>query len=497
MKRKNFWRAVLGGALLLSPVAALAGIDSTHHDMPYLSVSQEKCSYCHSKVIGAAVLARADVNLKKVGQFCVLVCHLNGTGVTGRSEVVPTSPGTYGAYTAGAILPDSGNAGYGKDGTLAMTATDNTNTVLLLTQGHGMNKAKPFLPADEVAAITATNWPHTSTDDLQCTSCHAVHDGENPPFLNAQLNTFCQSCHANASRTAGLGDNSGNHPVDIKWEPAIALSSRNRDIGALTTMPANINVVVPGVGNTAAKTAVAGTGVSWAMGGHLISDTTGLPVTAAYATNKFTCVSCHQVHDATSGATGENGDTLTVGNELETVCYGCHTIEPGATGMGHPIGEEVTTSSLRGWQADLESKLSVGYNGPAHDGAAGVAAGVNGPNATTSSPTCTTCHDVHGGATGRLAIRVIGGKATYATADSVCDTCHVGSFSNPDNGADKHHPGVVYASPSTVYTSKNYPSSTSWATKDGNGDLTDGLSCQDCHVGNGAPTTQNSTAHNW
>lgn len=477
---KTWVKALMIGTMALGPVAAFAAIDNTHHDIQYMGQGTEKCTYCHSKT-GIT----ASTGLGKVGGFCVAVCHISTAGLaTPIPAVVPTATGTVTAYTFA-----SGTGG-------TATKSANNATATIFTSGHGMTKSVLTTNfATEGAAVTATGWPYTAGDALQCTSCHSVHDAANPPFLNAKLTDgtqtggFCQRCHNNAIRVQDF-TTSGDHPTEFTWNPTAAAGRsaaktgdaatimRGRDI-VIATGATNVNQTATNVANNAVAGALNGTTAAWNLGGHVLNTTTGLPqdgTTSTAGNDQFGCYSCHTVHiDQT--ATGVYGSSLVVaGGAAGTriVCYVCHTLEPGVTGYGHPIDTETPLYVAQGWAA---VPLTAGYTA------------INALYKPASgAPWCVSCHDVHGGIANRMAIRAIG---ALNTDGSVCELCHAGSYGNPTT-ADEHHPGAI----GTDYTASAFPIQASWTTTDGHGDLNDGLSCPDCHVGDGT-TTKRSTAHNW
>lgn len=485
---KTWVKALLIGTVAVAPTIALAAIDSTHHDINYLGKSSgEKCAYCHSKT----GLTAGASGLGKVGQFCVQVCHITGSGLAGAGvpDVVPTQAGYMTAYA---------------NGTATITG-NGVQTVNVLSDGHGMipyNLAS--IRASEASSFTSTGWPYANStangDTMQCTTCHAVHDATNPPFLNAKLSVgtqsggFCQKCHSWAGRQQAFTD-SGNHPIEFKWDPAAAVLRgagktgdtatvmNKRDIQVPTNGGNILNVAATGVANGAGATALNALTAHWNLGGHVLSNTTGLPTNGASATateDQLSCVSCHTVH-VTNSASNGYGKLLLVSNDLNIACFACHTNEPGASNYGHPIFPEVTNTSSHGWPS---IPLNANYNAlPAYY------------KPGTGSPTCVGCHDVHGGFNNRMAIRDInnaGAMTAMAAGASACELCHLSSFANP-TAANGHHPGAASTTYATTY---GFPTSLGWLTTDGLGDLNDGLTCPDCHVGDGT-TTKRATAHNW
>lgn len=497
---RTWIKALLAGTLALGPAAAMAAIDNTHHDMIYLGASTERCAYCHSKV----GLTSSAVPLGKVGNFCVQVCHLTGTGIEtgGRSEVVPTSPGNY-SQALGVFTMANNGGGPGNIDTNILVAHGFTPTVL-----DGLAAAPGTVEKD---AVAATGWPYTTAgSDMQCTSCHAVHDATNPPFLNAKLaaagataqaDNFCARCHALPGRVQDFTA-AGNHPTEFEWDPAAAAlrtvaktgdaaTIQNRReilVGAAIT---NLNVKDATLADDAPVNALNATTAIWDMGGHVINPATGLPQSGRAGTNaeNVGCYSCHMVHQSNTVAS-PYGTALLVGNQLSDVCHGCHTSEPGTSTYGHPIDEDPQLNEALGWPALTMSPGYIAINATFYKNTAVNPKGEN-------SPWCVTCHDVHEAATGRMAIRVIDTKAAYAATDSVCEQCHSTGATNWANPtvANAHHPGSTTLD-YTAAANGGFPATISWATADGLGDLADGLTCGDCHIGDGT-TAKRATAHNW
>ena len=104
-----------------------------------------------------------------------------------------------------------------------------------------------------------------------------------------------------------------------------------------------------------------------------------------------------------------------------------------------------------------------------------------GAGAGQDAITCVTCHDVHGGIGGQMAVRDVGQGTSV-----ICAGCHAGG-EGPGTARNSHHlTGAV------DYTGAPYNfTNPTWAAAAGApGDLADGLACHDCHI-------FNDTAHNW
>lgn len=468
---KKWTKALMIGAAALAPAAVLAaGIDGTHHDMTSggVGVSNEKCAYCHAKT----GVADDGTTYGTVGGFCVVVCHSAGGGLSGTQAVIPDTPGAYnwaaGAFSMGTISPN-----------------DPMNTTT-----HGRAPGA-FPTTDGATAVNDTGWPHTATGvtEYECTSCHAVHDATNPPFLNAALSDgtqdggFCQRCHDNTGRMQDIAAAGGDHPIEFTWSTATA-NSRGGTTKTDTTVMGNRELVV-GTNITNVNVAATDAGADgsinqdndhWNMGGHLI-DANGLAASAG----QFGCYSCHTVHNLDA-----DGGFLAVGASLETICFGCHTTEPGRTNFGHPISPaETTISNGHTWTIPL----STGANG--YDGI-----GAQYLPTVGTAPLCVSCHDVHDASTALVAGTTLMAIRTISATmpESACEQCHISSFASPDGNTDQHHPGQDSAK--NYVADDGFPTSAGWLTIDGLGDLNDGLSCPDCHVGDGSDAKR-ASAHNW
>lgn len=438
------------------PLSALAGIDNTHHDMAYMlgNATGAKCSYCHSKT-NITITAQNLTDYGNVGAFCVQVCHGSDT-YTGFQEAVPQTVNL-------AVYNDNAGAP-------AFTVSTNlpySPNVVAFTGSHGNRNAA--MPAgDSAAGVGASNFPHTSSSDtaeIECTSCHAVHDNTFPPFLNSALSTgnattaFCSRCHtgqgygSTAKRFKELGTGKGAHPVEFAWD-ATAAATRGRTIPANKPRASNMYVAPTVVTTIDNKDSI------WKVGGHLIS--TGLP---SATTGTFGCYTCHSAHSQHSVVGNNPGYALPLVGNVATVCYACHgggtesfgssttTAEnPGTTAYYHPVNSE---------------NGATGHTWPMSTNFTNLTAGSYRVDA--DSPTCVSCHLVHGGIASRYSLRF------------ECLDCHQGTGTSSTN---RHHPTGTADYSQTA--NGGYPTATGWGAS-----LTDGMSCTDCHPGFG------NSAHNW
>lgn len=471
---KRLTRLSLIGAAALAPLAAMAAIDGSHHDMTAAGVNigtTEKCAYCHS--ISGVTLSSG---YGTVGNFCVSICHQGAGAVFGSNDqVLPTAPQiATGDVTAGWTYLTGGTA-----------------NPTIFTTSHGYAKISIPLP-DAEGDVTTTAWPHVSEGEIQCTSCHTVHDNQNAPFLNGPLATgtaataFCARCHTGSAKTA---DNAGRygvgtHPTEVTWR------NENTSTRTLWASPSATNHVVENTGGDNLQT----DGNSWNTGGHIIDlalsngsalGTTGMPISAAEAVASATavigCYSCHSAHTDNNVQSTAVATALTLTSSLQNICYACHgggldTVtdptttqeNPGATKYYHPVNKEAPVSAL-----NISVALSAGYTAIPTP-LARPAVNVTTPN----SPWCVSCHDVHGGKGTGMALRDVNGTGLVV---DFCAECHTGQIAN-------HHISGT-ATNYTVAANGLYAADTPW-TGAGNNNLTDGLQCSDCHG-------VSDSAHNW
>jgi len=512
MKRKLSLTQLLAlGVAIAAPTGVIAaGLDSSHHDMLATLTSgpgvlEEKCAFCHSKTGVTTSIAYGAV-----GGFCVTVCHMNPSAAqTQRPFVVPDDPGY---FTLNRV-------------TSALDTTLPAASPSILAAGHGF--VINSIPApDTAAAVNQTGWPHTSDQDfeMECTSCHAVHDPTNPPFLNAPLSSdsatpnsdsFCQRCHNDGTGLRARAQDfsiAGNHPTEFIWNQTDALARNTAKTGSPGTimMPRRLrsNAEIP-VMLTRGMTGTLITDYTWNTGGHVL-DTASVPRTpvrpAAPGQHQFGCYSCHTVHTSKVTMTGNYVAgaavySLLPANSIHDICYGCHggtgnVFDPGATGFGHPIDIELVSSyDNHNWNIPLSAEY-VALRTPAGS------ADDYAPDPVVDNiraPYCVSCHDVHNARPSLMAIRSI--KGTETPTQSVCLSCHEASFDVPPGTAtSSHHPGKLFdGSNATNYVFWGFDPAAAWTTIDNNGNLTDGLSCPDCHTGSGSnnPVPRRSTAHNW
>ena len=296
--------------------------------------------------------------------------------------------------------------------TLTAMANEQTSGVHMYTPGSVYT-----VDGSAQENYAATGLPYTRTNGpIECTTCHNVHNDDGAPFLNRPnmggTNGICVTCHerANEDPSAVAGNNqygTGNRSL----HPTNAPYSDNGSNGVTTfesPMDARLRVPLAGL-----------SGARWTLGGHL---TTAQEGTAG----NISCQTCHAVH-GTDALTGVE-DLLAIPNNYNTagqpsaLCEGCHGGPAGAavnhvgTGTDHPIDSDagrpfypVGTTMPTAWTntTDQDTPASPFWGGTAP---------------ASNAPTCSGCHDTHGGISATSLLR-----SPSASADGWCFECHAAS----------------------------------------------------------------------
>jgi predicted CXXCH cytochrome family protein len=317
---------------------------------------------------------------------------------------------------------------------------------------------------DGVAAenYSATGFPYTRAGgSLECTSCHNVHNDDGAPFLNrtsmggavpaagSAVGGLCSTCHlrynagnVGAANTGGTGGRS-LHPTNISF----ADLPGNLATTIINPIDADLRIAIPGL-----------SGAGWALGGHLTTTQDG----SVGGAGGFSCQTCHAVH-GTGAGTLQIPDLLAINNYPRTpdqpsaLCVGCHGGPTNGntvgTGTDHPIDTDpgrpfyptgVTLPVYWTDNTDRDRQASPFY--------------------TDGSPTCSSCHDAHGGITATSLLR-----RPQNSPDGWCFECHNASSVIPAY----HH--------SNTANDTDFRSGTS------------ALGCGDCH---GGGLTSTWSAHN-
>lgn len=511
----------------ISSGAAMAVFDNSHHDMRSYVAAKEGCFQCHGRNSTSASAA-IDNDVGTTGALCLARCHIGGqVAGTANAQLTPTAP------------PSVNTSTY------AVTAGNADIAVTYFRNSHNRNRTNLRNPVFSGAAAQATywsggasTWPYvTATTDLQCTSCHAVHDNANGPFLWSPLaptaangtDGFCDKCHSEAGRRGDISAApAGNHPVNMVVDNVVsAARATNGRLGRRIVIQGYAGTRIFDVANPAPNTLVNVTNAAtaWNTGGHLITPGT-VAVQGAAAivqwvptggTQVMGCFTCHSAHRTT--VNGENNlavvETLNSTGTTQTwnpMCVGCHGAATTQaldadewlvgedTNFGHSVGANTGTPYVSSVGNFTFAIATPTYVNPE----------VN-QLGTGGTILCTSCHKVHGGQSGSMAIANLGQGATVA----VCKGCHngtgipnlndfskTGATATGHNALNTHHvtmasgatiPGVITqtAEATAGYPNNIYIATPSWAnTTTGIGDIATGMDCADCHVFNG-------TAHNW
>lgn len=510
--------------LLFCVGVAQAAFDNSHHDMTSYSTSTQSCFHCHgrSATINTASLS---AELGAVGGLCLGRCHQNSaSGLITGPGVLPNAGALVDADGAYTTIPttDVANASY---------------TVVYFTNSH--DRLKSALKDRTGAAVNLTaggaaTWPYVSASDctvIQCTSCHAVHDSANAPFLWAPLaassattfDGFCDKCHTERATNNLSASADGNHPVDFVVNSAVAATRTGG-----TPVRHGRNIVIQGytgarIFDVAGPAAAAMTGNAnpWQMGGHLTSGVNAAMVnwTGAGSTQQMGCYTCHAAHR--TSVKGENNLTVIANaNDNATggfnpICVGCHGANTtwaadstefavGTSAWGHPVGANTRTSGSPALYTSSVGGIRFAVATPVwNDGPA--ANDEFNQYGAAGQILCSSCHKVHFGNTASMSLVDIA-----QGTKSICKSCHTGvgipnvgdvskggaASATNANAANSHH--VTHAGAVTNGMGKVGDTNTtltidppSWANATtGLGDLSGGMDCADCHLFNG-------TAHNW
>ena len=201
----------LAVAAALAATTGMAAVTASHHDLDTWTggTTEEVCLYCHG--VTSTV---TNVGYGEIGDLCVSRCHLGAAGYAGTADPIPNRPGSIseaGAYIAPVATLD------------AVNVTDG--------YAHGLDRNDLYTSFGGGAPLgfdaIGEALPYTDasgTTDMQCTSCHNVHDYTNTPFLQAHLfaggpggESFCEACHTARGNSWIGGETApnGEHPVNF------------------------------------------------------------------------------------------------------------------------------------------------------------------------------------------------------------------------------------------------------------------------------------------
>jgi hypothetical protein len=492
------WR---GGtaALLLSILSfvtssALAGVDNSHHDLRDYLPEKDACLVCHDRK-DSNYYEVLDEELGRVGGQCVFLCH-SGKGILPETDGLVPTPG-----------PSVDTATY-------LTQQKPDYRSVYFSRSHGRypgnlrgrdGQPVPWPPP-------GVSWQGLDAGrPIECTSCHSVHDGTYAPVLLAPMwstpgdfDGFCDRCHPERATGNLSAAPDGNHPVNFFLDPAeaskraghsrhprkISLQKYGDPSGEGQT--AVLDVAAPSAEEMTRK------GTHWEMGGHLAEG----PRTAMRewrgdgGKQQVGCYTCHSAHRPNTS--GERNlvvvRTVDSANGWSPLCLGCHgdaraaeadmdEWNPGITSWGHPAGRK-TKRNDDGTYTVTTGVFRIRIGSPSFLYRQG--GNQFGPQGELL---CTTCHTVHFGMAGSMALSNLGQGSR-----SICKACHDGSGNPPPpHGeimpANSHH--ITLRESEWGKRALQGFENPSWVnTVTGMGDLSTGMDCSDCHVANG-------TAHNW
>jgi predicted CXXCH cytochrome family protein len=352
-------------------------------------------------------------------------CHNTQASATLRGwSTAVSDPGTTGWYTR-----TIGKLCYGCHGNVSVGGSHDVSIPVyangLVNSPTGDPYVHLYTPGviwavdgSAVEDYTTTGMPYTRTPLIDCTTCHNVHNDDGAPFINrpnmggpaGTTGGLCASCHQSynagavgTANTVGTGGLS-LHPTNI----ALANIPANLDTTILSPIDAALRTTIPGL-----------SGAGWLLGGKLTTSQEG-------TAGGFSCQTCHAVHGPLGVvSTNDLGipDLLAINNYPRTVgqpsalCEGCHGAPTHAapydtvgTGTDHPID----TNTGRPFYPTGVALPAAWTDGTNHDRAAS-------PFYAAGSPTCSSCHDAHGGLTGTSLLR---GPENPANPDGWCFECH-------------------------------------------------------------------------
>lgn len=314
---------------------------------------------------------------------------------------------------------------------------------------HGLSKLPVFVASGDTAVETSglpyvvTNAAN-GTDDIECLSCHDVHNQRNfRPFLQQDIDVLCSSCHPGRDNNDVLNVGFSNDVAGAgSTHPAGA--NFTGDVSGIALAPNSPFVTTWGTlleTNTGTDSVWTGNG-PWDSGMHLTNY-------GAAGTEGVSCTACHAVHwdeDGTPIAKdnaylGITNDTAATTGIANTFCEYCHQgasavpatgydpastavsfWNPGGTAHSHPCDNvgalSTTVTADMTWRPATTSQL---------DG--------NG----ISTLVCTSCHGVHrqdaAASETMTNTPILLNYSTATNTTDVCTACH-------DDGTfvAQHHP---------------------------------------------------------
>lgn len=373
----------------LAAGAAVAALGP--HDRTSLgSVSGGACAYCHNNTAAAALrgfqgapaVTASGWGLRPIAVLCYK-CHQGQLGGANVTDAV---------YDNFAALPAT--HGYAIAGGKAILATDGT-----LDPG-----------------VAGSNLPYTQGAELDCTSCHNVHEDTRTPFnVKTNIEEMCVACHT--QRRSSAHNNSGSnaaaratHPVDIAIADQAATGAGNT-AGTVLNTPAAI-----------LQGAEWRSGTQWVLGPKTVN---------VAGTEQMGCPTCHVVHNTTkfedylainnNAASGGDAGQNSGAGAYSDLCLWCHSTTTGTytqvigAASDHPIDRRwlsinggATGANIfyprvvmlpGAWAGAGNADSDTGASEFINNGPTGYAANgldSNGSAADNYGPHCSSCHDMHG-----------------------------------------------------------------------------------------------------
>jgi predicted CXXCH cytochrome family protein len=151
--------------------------------------------------------------LGTVGGQCIFLCH-SGKGILPETDT---------------LVPEAGPSVNTDDYT---TRRYPDYTSVYFTRSHGRRPGELKDGAGNPVA-----WPpagmawqgYAGGPQLECTSCHSVHDGRNAPFLlyplaaeYPKMDGFCDRCHLERATNNLTGPPDGSHTVDFPLDNEVS-----------------------------------------------------------------------------------------------------------------------------------------------------------------------------------------------------------------------------------------------------------------------------------
>lgn len=478
--------------------AAFAAVQGSHHDMGAWGgggSGVDTCYPCHG--IKAETTGQ-DSALGTVGNLCYLRCHVGSTGAAGTIRVHNRYPEV--GYVTDNTAATWAMTATGANGQAAANGYENTATVVdKYKAGHGM--VVSLIPSPEASTqVSGLSWPYVAETDLQCTSCHDVHSNTYTPFLRAPLADnnpisagFCTTCHSKtddgSARWVSIANApNGSHPIEVVLTAGTidraGVNGRNaRRMGFIDSVGTDNGAVFRNASYSG--TALNDKALSYNPGGKLSDFSSG-------GTNaRIGCYTCHAAHLPSVSGHSQQIVAQWKGNGTRShspMCVGCHGNgyqsgrNPGGTDYSHPVNSECRPQNIGSLTAAVYQVTTGTFS-----------ITVNVDNVDRGASGMIVCSSCHGDTTAASKKGVHAGPAAtmiLSPQKPSCAACHGGgSAKNMGTTPNSHH---VYGG-TTDYTGSGYgyPAKVRYNNaKNDNAILTDGLSCEDCHVFNG-------TAHNW